>query len=140
MKEGTKISSVTLAYMVSAVILVGMSLAWIKGLDLGGRGIGIATVRGWNIPWLPITALIAVGCYVAAYRNEEDAKWLWGALGFSVLSLIPIFGVGIDIFSGADSLALSKVPLVGFWVTVIGFIGVIVIVARSIMSKKKSVE
>ena len=69
-------ASLELAYIVSVAILVGMFLPWTKGPS---SVLGVATMRGWHISWLPITTVIALGCYIAAYRNPGEKKWLWGA-------------------------------------------------------------
>jgi hypothetical protein len=141
----TKIPWLNVAYGLSALVLIGMSLPWAKALDLGGRGIGIATYRGWNLIWLVIPALAAAISYVVAFRNRElsfsgdensERKWLWAALISSILSLIVMIGFGISMLTSTDNLMLSKIPLIGFWITFIALIGVTGILARSLFGEK----
>ena len=136
MKEKTEYSSVTIAYILSALILIGMSLPWAHVLDFSARTVGAAVARGWNIKWLPILALVAVGTYIYAYSNEGRGGWLRLALVFSIASLIPIIDIGVDIVASKDTLILSKVPLIGFWIALISFIGVISIAIRNIIVQK----
>jgi len=132
--------------LLSVVILFGLSIPWIQGLDLGGRGVGVATVRGWNIKWLPITALIAVGGYLGAcFKNEQPSIWLVIGLAGSVGSLLPIISTGMLIqMSTPDEslygnvLIISESPLIGFWVTLIGIVGMIICGVGYFMSEISS--
>jgi len=132
--------------VLSVVILIGLSIPWIEGLDFGGRGIGVATVRGWHIKWLPITALIAVGGYLGAcLKKEQPTTWLVIGLAGSVGSLIPIINTGILMQTSTSDeslyrnvLIISESPLIGFWVTSIGIVGMIICGVGYFMFKKSS--
>lgn len=128
----SKVSWLNVAYGLAVFILFGMSLPWTDSLALrltvsGGLDIARNTYRGWNLVWLILPALAAVASYVFAFRKNEEKKWLWVALISSALSLI------IMVFFG---MRFTDTPLIGFWLTLLGFIAVIVITARSLFWNK----
>ena len=143
--QARKFPWLQISLVMSAVVLIGLFLPWIQGLDFGGRSIGVATVRGWNIKWLPITALIAMGGYIAAYFKEERRiRWLGLATVCSIGSLVPIVSIGVLMMqmSASDEslygnvLIISKTPMIGFWVTLIGLVGMIVCGVGSIIAER----
>ena len=152
--QAKKFPWLQISLVMSAIVLIGLFLPWIQGLDFGGRGIGVATVKGWNINWLPITALIAIGGYIAAYFKEERrTTWLGVALAGSAASLVPIISIGVLMMqmSASDErlygnvLIISKTPMIGFWVTLIGLVGMIVcgvggIIGERSFTQRKSAE
>jgi hypothetical protein len=112
------------AYALGILILIGLSLPWAKWLDLFSRNVGVATTRGWNLIYLVLPALAAVVAAVGAANNAER-KWLWWSLILSAASLVSVGYYGIRIFASVDSLLLTKTPLIGFWVTLLAFLGMI---------------
>lgn len=114
-------------YALCALILIGLSLPWVKWLDLFSRNIGIATIRGWNIIYLVLPALAAIVAAVTAAGNSER-KWLGWSLIFSAASLVSAGFFGVKIFTSSDSLAFSRTPLIGFWITLLAFLGMIGVV------------
>ncbi|MBU0703451.1 MAG: hypothetical protein KKC18_06250 [Chloroflexi bacterium] len=142
--QARKFPWLQISLVMSVVVLIGLFPPWIQGLDFGGRSIGVATVRGWNIKWLPITALIAVGGHIVAYFKEQRIRWLGLAIVCSIGSLIPIISIGVlmtQMSASDDSLygnvlILSKTPMIGFWITLIGLVGMIVCGVGSIIAER----
>jgi hypothetical protein len=106
--------------------LVGLSLPWVKWLDFFSRNVGVGVVRGWGIIYLVIPAVLAIIITLVVTNNldySEEKKWVITALIFLLASLAATLFWGIGVFSGNASLILSKIPLVGFWVTLLAFLG-----------------
>lgn len=132
----SKVSWLNVAYGLAVFILFGMSLPWTDPFQLrltvsGDLAIGRTTYRGWNLVWLILPALVAIVSYVIAFRKNEEKNWLWAALISSAVSLI------IMVFFG---MRFTDTPLIGFWLTLLGFIAVTVIVARSLFWAKAQPE
>jgi hypothetical protein len=126
-----KLWSVT-SLVVSAVVLVGMFLPWLSGIDLGSRIPAAGRVNGWNVGWLPITILIGIALCIGLGFMKVKLLGLVAMLCCCIASLIPVVSLGIAILGSSGEgvygtfVVVSEVPLVGFWVTLLGVIGMIV--------------
>ena len=116
-------------YALCVLILIGLSLPWAKWLDFASINVGIATIRGWNLIYLVLATLAAVVVAVIAANNTER-KWLWWSLIFLTVSLVSMGLYGVRIFASGQ--ALSKTPLIGFWITLLAFFGMISVVSINI--------
>jgi len=121
--------------VVSVVVLVGMFLPWVSGFDLGSIAVAGGRVNGWSVSWLLITVLIGLTLFIGlVFVKPRIFKLLSLAamLCCCAASLIPIVDLGLVTLgsSGKGSfgtfLIISKIPLAGFWVTLLGIIGMIV--------------
>ncbi len=126
-----KFWSVT-SLVVSAVVLVGMFLPWISGIDFGSVIPAAGRVNGWNVGWLPFTILIGIALCIGLGFMKVKLLGLVAMLCCCIASLIPVVSLGIAVMGSSDEgvygtfIVVSKVPLVGFWVTLLGVIGMII--------------
>jgi hypothetical protein len=117
--------------VVSAVVLVGMFLPWISGIDLGSFIPAAGRVNGWNVGWLPIPILIGIALCVGLGFAKVKLLGLVAMLCCCIASLIPVVSLGTAILGSSDEgvygtfIVASQIPLVGFWVTLLGIVGMI---------------
>jgi hypothetical protein len=135
--------------VVSGVVLLGMFLPWVSGIDFGSRFLAGGRANGWNVGWLPTTVLIGVVLCIGLVFVTARLLSLLGVAAIlcsCAVSLISMASLRAAALGGAGKgfygtfLIVSKVPLVGFWVTVLGVIGMIVfalaIGIKTILPKK----
>lgn len=138
--KATKFSWSYVAFGLSGIILLGMSLPWAEGLNFNFKSsskmISSAQYVGWNLIWLVLPALVAIVSCIVAYLKKEQKKWLWAAFISAIVSLIVMIIFGINMAASQNSLMFSDSPLYGFWVTLLGFIGLTGIVGRNLFEKK----
>ena len=121
--------------VLSVVVLVGMFLPWVIGFDLGSLAVVGGKVNGWRVSWLLIPILIGLAmCIGVVFIKPRALKLLILApmICFCVASLILIIDLGLVTLGGSGKgsfgtfVIISKVPLAGFWMTLLGVIGMIV--------------
>lgn len=122
------------AFVVSAVVLIGMFLPWVDGLDFGSFFIAGGSVNGWNLRSLPIPTLIGVTLCIGlgfVKARTPRALTLAAMLCCCVASLIPIVDLAVFVMGSSGKgmygtfLITSEAPLAGLWVTLLGVIGMI---------------
>ena len=121
-----------ISLVVSAVVLVGMFLPWISGIDLGSVIPAAGRVNGWNVRWLPIPILVGIALCVGLGFMKVKLVGLVAMLCCCIASLIPVASLGTTVLGSSDDrvygtfIVASAVPLIGFWVTLLGIVGMIV--------------
>lgn len=135
--QGMRLSQLTWAYGLIVIVLIGMSLSWADALMTDPVFlITTGTYRGWNLVWLVIPALAAIFFAAFAFRNTERKTLLWVTLIATVISIIVMINFAIGLIIERDPLIISKIPLPGFWITLLAFLGIIGMTARILFASK----
>lgn len=123
---------------VGAVILIGMSLPW-AGIKVDvytyQMVAHIGTYPAWDQIWLVIPALLAIATFIVGFWKIEQKKWLQATLVLAAITILLVILFGIRMLTANFSLT-SDVPKVGFWITLLGLIGMTVITTMTLFGKK----
>ena len=121
------------------VILIWMSLPWTEGVDLFSGPLNWVIVRGWNLIWFVIPALVAIGAYVYINIKKDQRIFQWVAGIAAILSLAAMFFFAILVLNGSVGVVMGPpMPEVGFWITALGFVGMTIMLAIRLFAKKTS--
>ena len=117
--------------VVAAVVLVGMFLAWVEVVDLGGAMATMALVNGWRMGWLPIAVIIGVALCIGLVFVRARSLRLLGVVAMlccCAASLIFMVSFGAAVVRGdlyGFWVPISRL-LDGFLVTLLGIVGMVV--------------
>ena len=133
-----------ISLIIAAVVIIGMSLPWIYGLDLGSRGVGLVAIRGWDMGSLVIIAnLTALGLCIKLGSMPVETNKIKPAgalLAVSIILLVLAFYLAMTIgeYAFGAVIPLKDTPEYGFWIALSGYIGFIILSIAAIFKDVKA--
>ncbi len=133
-----------ISLIIAAVVIIGLSLPWVYGLDLGSRGLGVVAIRGWDMGSLVIILNLAalVLCFKLGSMPAETNKIKPAGALLAVSLILVVVAVYLAITIGEYAfgavIPLEDRPEYGFWIAFIGYLGLIILSIAAIYKDVKA--
>jgi hypothetical protein len=125
----------------SVLALIGVSLPWAEGMSAGQRTattftIIFGTYTGWDLIYVWLPALATIAAYIISFFRNDPKSWRWGALAGSIVTLLASMGYGLFVVAPKETLMFSRIPKVGFWLTLVAFLAIAGLTAKKLFLEK----